>query len=144
MSDGLSIDLDYKQFARRLRLYDKKTQEVSRGRMTDNARDLERKAKELCPVDEGQLIDTLVSEVRSYPTLIEGRVSANMPYAVIMHEAMKPAIPAVGKQFQPGDTTRAKPGNEFGPAGGKYLERPLKGKFKQYFQHIASGIAGIR
>ena len=140
----MTIELDTKKFMKRINVLEERTRGVAKARMTDNVRDLERLSKELCPKDEGVLIDTIVSDVKMLPKMIEGRVSANMEYAVIMHEAMKPAIPAVGKQFQPGEGTQARPGNEFGAAGGKYIERPLKGKFKQYFQHIANGIAGLK
>lgn len=140
----MSMDLDSRDFIKRINLYDKKTREVARARMLDNVQDLERKAKELCPVKKSGLMDSITSSVKDVSMTIEGRVSANMEYAVIMHEALKPAIPALGKQFNPGETTRDKPGNEFGPAGGKYIERPLKGKFKIYFNHIAKGIKGLR
>jgi hypothetical protein len=55
---------------------------------------------------------------------------------------MKPAV--ASPQMRPGETTRAKPPTRFGPAGGKYLERPLLGSRKRYTKHIAKKVKAVK
>jgi hypothetical protein len=42
--------------------------------------------------------------------------------------------------MKPGPTTKDKPSTRFGEAGGKYLERPLLGKARDYTKNIAKEI----
>lgn len=79
----------------------------------------EQKAVELAPVDRGDL-QKFVSK-RRLPRLgglLRGRLSFTVHYAATVHE-----LPDEAR----GPRTRAKPGNEFGKAGPRYLLRPLMG-----------------
>jgi hypothetical protein len=126
---------------RRLDLADGRVREAVYNAMNDNRLDLEKEAKRLAPKDEGTLEGSGVSASPRWKVgrnEIESQVGFNESYAGKVHETMKPAIG--DPQMEPGETTRAKPPTEFGPAGGKYLERPLVGKAKIYTKHIASTV----
>jgi len=59
-----------------------------------------------------------------------------------LHEEMEPA--AVVKPMKPGPGTISKPPTRFGKAGGKYLQRPLIGKAKEYSKAIGKAIARVK
>lgn len=100
---------------------------------------LEAKAVELAPVDTGNLEQSTVVTVRRRGGTIAGLVRFGAPYAATVHELPEDAR---------GPKTRQKTGNEFGVAGPKYLERPLRG-FQQrlardlgeFLQEIWGGFA---
>ncbi|MGH7177323.1 MAG: hypothetical protein ACREJC_08090 [Tepidisphaeraceae bacterium] len=129
-----------------MNLYDTKSFAAAKQAMTENAQDLERKAGELVPVDEGILLGTGNSRVIARPgkAEIEAQVSYNTPYAEAVHERMAPEVAPSGAQMQPGPRTRAKPGNEFGQAGGGYLRRPLHGKRDRYFENVADKVKAVK
>ena len=102
-----------------------------------NGLDLERHAKQLAPLDEGTLTASgHTSRAKRIAGGHEVVVSFNTSYAEEVHETMEPA--AGGRK--PGLGTRAKPLTRFGPAGGKYLERPLLGMRKEYSKRIANAL----
>ncbi len=139
--DKASVTFDTKEFFARLKLADAVTRKAAVKGMKDNTLDLERKGGELVPVDEGILLGSASSGVDEKGKDIEGHVSYNTPYAIAVHERMSPAAaPSLGSKMEPGPRTRAKPGNEFGPAGGWYLRRPLIGKATAYWNHLATTI----
>lgn len=146
MAKGRVIEFDTKQFRQRLNLYDAKTFASAARAMTENTLDLERKAGELVPVDEGTLLGSGNSRVDASANKREivGSVSYNTPYAEAVHERMAPEVAPLGTTMQPGPRTRAKPGNEFGPAGGGYLRRPLHGKRDRYFKNIADKVKAVK
>lgn len=139
MARTIAFDLDDSQFVQRLGVLNEQNIARARDAMQTVVQDLERKAGELVPVDEGTLLRSATSSVspQAQKMEVEGSVSYNTPYAVNVHERMKPAIPPAGAQMNPGPRTSAKPGNEFGPAGGWYLRRPLLGKYREYVAYIA-------
>lgn len=139
--DNKTVTIDAREFFARINLADK----VVRGGAFKGVRecrlDLERKGGELIPVDDGILLGSVGGDTVDKGHVISAEVSYNTPYAAAVHERMIPApAPSFGTQMHPGPKTRAKPGNEFGPAGGHYLRRPLIGKANQYWQHIAKTI----
>ncbi len=73
---------------------------------------------------------------------MEAPIGFNASYASKVHETMTPAIGT--PQMKPGKTTRARPPTRFGPAGGKYLERPLLGSRKRYTKHIADKVKAVK
>ncbi len=79
---------------------------------------LEAKAVELTPTLTGNLEGSTTVRVEERGSRIIGTLQFGTPYASIVHELSPDAR---------GPFTRDKPGNEFGPAGPKYLERPLRG-----------------
>ena len=83
---------------------------------------LETKAVQLAPVDTGNLEASTHVTVHGGGGIVKGVLRFNAPYAARVHE-----LPEESR----GPKTRAKPGNEFGPAGPKYLERPLRGFKKE-------------
>ena len=64
----------------------------------------------------------------------------NVPYAAEVHETM---APAAGAKRQPGFDTRNKPATRFGPAGGKYLERPLMGMMTEYTKRLVAAVKRV-
>lgn len=79
---------------------------------------LEAKAVELAPVKHGTLEGSTTTRVYRAGSKLVGLLTFNTPYASRVHE-----LPMSAR----GERTKAKPGNEYGPAGPKYLERPLRG-----------------
>ncbi len=85
---------------------------------------LEAKAVELTPTLTGNLEGSTSVRVEQSGNRIKGTLQFGAPYASVVHE-----LPPEAR----GPFTRNKPGNEFGAAGPKYLERPLRG-----FQRLMS------
>ena len=86
---------------------------------------VEAKAVELSPVDTGNLdASTVVTVESATPGRVAGTVAFSTPYALTQHEGIDPRT---GQALMPGKRTQAKPGNEFGAAGPKFLERVLRG-----------------
>ncbi len=85
---------------------------------------LEAKAVELTPTLTGNLEGSTSVRVEQSGNSIKGTLRFGAPYASVVHE-----LPPENR----GPFTRNKPGNEFGQAGPKYLERPLRG-----FQRLMS------
>lgn len=83
---------------------------------------LEAKAVELAPTDTGNLEGSTTVRVHTRGDNIVGQLRFGAPYSATVHELPEHAR---------GPLTQQKPGNEFGLAGPKYLERPLRG-----FQHL--------
>lgn len=79
---------------------------------------LEAKSVELTPVQTGNLESSSVVRVNKSGSRIIGTLTFGAPYAATVHE-----LPPERR----GPRTREKAGNEFGPAGSKYVERPLRG-----------------
>jgi hypothetical protein len=133
---------DTREFDMRMNLYDKKQREAGGSALYLAGLDLEKEAKLLVAVKEGTLTGSGVTErPRTVGNALEVRVGFNAPYASKVHETMSPAPGAI---MQPGPLTRAKPPTRFGPAGGKYLSRPLLGKMKEYAAQIAKAIKVVR
>lgn len=84
---------------------------------------LEAKAVELAPVKTGNLQSSTVTRFLRSGSRILAELAFTAPYAAEAHELPEDAR---------GPLTQAKPGNEFGPAGPKYVERPLRGLQKQF------------
>ena len=79
---------------------------------------LEARAVELTPTLTGNLEGSTSVRVEQSGNRIKGTLRFGAPYASVVHE-----LPPESR----GPFTRNKPGNEFGAAGPKYLERPLRG-----------------
>lgn len=81
---------------------------------------LEAKAVELAPVMTGNLESSsqVITTGGRRGGIMRTEVRFNADYAAAVHE--------LPEEIR-GPKTRQKPGNEYGPAGPKYLERPLKG-----------------
>lgn len=143
MADDTGITINAEEFLRKLDLYNDLTRRAIYGAMKDNAFDLWKEAGKLAPVHKGRLIDSISATRPQWTgrTTIEARVGANVEYAATVHETMEPAIAV--RTMRPGETTRAKPPTRFGKAGGKYLERPLIGKAKEYTEHIADKVRAV-
>ncbi len=139
----MTMDVDNKQFLKRLTEYERKTRDAQFEGMNDNRLDLEKHAKMLAPKREGTLESSGVSTKPKWRgDVLEAAVGFNAPYAGKVHETMEPAIAT--PQMRPGPTTKAKPPTRFGPAGGKYLERPLLGSRKRYTKHIADKVKAVK
>lgn len=136
------MEIDAKDFLKGLNLYDDRTFTAARRQMNANGEDLQRKAQELAPIDKGTLLGSAVTQTRtrSGQREIETLVGFTTPYAAKVHETMTPAPGATMRQ---GETTRNKPGNEFGEAGGHYLIRPLLGRMKIYTEALARRIRQV-
>lgn len=78
----------------------------------------EAKAVELAPEDTGNLAGSSVVRVSRRGRNILGLLRFTASYAATAHELPEHAR---------GPRTRQKPGNEFGPAGPKYVERVIAG-----------------
>lgn len=91
---------------------------------------LEAQAVELAPVDIGNLEASTVVQIREVGQVnrkIVGTLAFVTPYAARQHELPEDAR---------GPKTQAKAGNEFGQAGPKYLERPLRQMQKDFLKII--------
>lgn len=86
---------------------------------------VQKQAIELAPFKTGALEASSILEVTSR----KAEISFNTPYAVLVHELPEGSA---------GPGTRAKPGNELGPAGPKFLERPIVAMQARKFAEIAS------
>jgi hypothetical protein len=95
---------------------------------------LEAKAVELAPVDKGTLEGSTTVRIYHEGKRLVGLLLFNTPYASKVHE-----LPEESR----GERTRAKPGNEYGQAGPKYLERPLRGFTKVLGQDIGKALREI-
>lgn len=96
---------------------------------------LEAKAVELAPVDTGNLesSSTVVTRGRRGGIMaVEVRFDA--PYAATVHE-----LPEESR----GPRTKKKKGNEYGLAGAKYLERPLRGFQKLLAENVGEFLQKI-
>ena len=132
----MTMELDNKRFLKRLTVYERKMRDAEFEGMNDNRLDLEKWATLLAPIDKGTLQRSKVStKPRWRRDMLEASIGFNVSYASKVHETMLPAIGT--PQMRPGETTKAKPPTRFGPAGGKYLERPLLGSIKRYTKHLA-------
>jgi hypothetical protein len=90
---------------------------------------LEAKAVELAPADTGNLeASTSVRILENSKDRVRGELAFSTPYAARIHE-----MPEGSR----GPKTQAKTGNEYGVAGPKYLERPLRGMQKEMPEAIA-------
>lgn len=85
---------------------------------------LEAKAVELAPKDTGNLEDSTVVRVEHRGSKLVGVLRFAAEYASYAHEC-------ISSPWRSGEKTRAKPGNEYGMAGPKFLERPLRGFVKE-------------
>ncbi len=92
---------------------------------------LEAKAVELTPNLTGELEGSTSTRVEMRGTKIVGTLSFGAPHAAAAHEN-PPAFR--------GEKTQRKPGNEYGVAGPKYLERPLRGFTKLMGRDLAGVI----
>ena len=90
---------------------------------------LEAKAVELTPVVTGNLEASTVVRIEQRGKRIRGTLRFGTPYAAGVHE-----LPPDSR----GPRTARKPGNEFGQAGPKYLERPLRGFQKLMVQDVGA------
>ena len=98
---------------------------------------LEAKAVQLAPVDTGNLEGSTVVTVEARGKKVRGVLAFATPYAAAQHEGIDPRT---GAQYTPGPYTQRKPGNEFGPPGSKYLERPLRGARQFLPQEVADAV----
>lgn len=147
---GASISIDATSFLKGLKLADVRVRNSAQFAMNDNRLDLEKDSKQLVPKDEGTLESSGTSNQPKWKLArnqLEAEVGFNTDYAVAVHELMFPAIAVISSRsgggvsaLSPGPTTQAKPGNIHGPAGGKYLERPLIGNARKYSKHMADQI----
>lgn len=134
---GPMMVLDTREFEARLNLLDPLVVKEARNIMATNGEDLLRESSNLAAVDEGTMIGSGSRNTTVRGQMIETTVGFNTPYATRVHYEM---VPAPGAKMQPGPKTRAKPGTEFGAAGGLYLQRPLLGKMRRYSERIAEYI----
>ncbi len=95
---------------------------------------LEAKAVELAPKDKGTLEDSTTVRIYHEGKRMVGLLLFNAPYASRVHEMPPDRI---------GPGTAAKPGNEYGRAGPKYLERPLRGFTKVLGRDIGKALRKI-
>lgn len=96
---------------------------------------LEAKAVELAPVLTGNLESS--SQVVTLPAaggIMKIEVRFNAPYAATVHE--------LPEEIR-GPKTRQKRGNEYGPAGPKYLERPLRGFQRELTENLGEFLQRI-
>ena len=134
------------EFEKNLEICKEKTRAAGKRGLMQNALDLEKEAKGTAPILEG----TLIGDIVANPVILdigdggmEAQVHAgtgeSRDYALRQHEELKPA-----GTMTPGHRTSKRPPKPWGPAGGKYLERPLKHKAVAYAQNIARHISGVK
>lgn len=93
--------------------------EAVREGMPDAANQALGKCIDLAPFDTGALEDSgAVTQLRTNRKSASAAITFDAPYAAIVHE-----MPEASR----GPGTISKPGNEFGSAGPKYIERVLRG-----------------
>jgi hypothetical protein len=130
--------IDYSDFIRRMNMADTRTLNATRTAMKQNRDHHENQGKELAPIDKGDL----TGGIQGNPQLIETRDSItaevhagidslSAAYALYQHE--EPGL-------EPGPKTKGRPGTEVGPAGRKYLERPLLFHMRRYTKNIVSHV----
>lgn len=98
---------------------------------------LEAKAVQLAPVDTGNLEGSTSVQITAREGKVRGTLAFSTPYAAAQHEGIDPRT---GSQYTPGPYTSRKPGNEFGPPGAKYIERPLRGASQFLPPEVAAAI----
>jgi hypothetical protein len=98
--------------------------------------DFEREAVELAPVDTGNLGGATNTSVTKRGDAIVGTLVFATPYAAYVHE-----LPESSR----GEKTLRKPGNALGPAGPKYVERPLVRLRRDFASRVAAELerAGV-
>jgi hypothetical protein len=164
------MEIDTSQFFRGLNQYSEEVQKTVKTQMDKNLLRLEQLSKDLAPLDEGTLsgsgagktagMGPRKTRTKFKAGMYEATMGFNAPYAAIVHETMWPAVGvslgrsgAMGVGMMPGELTAAKTGEgvtRFGPAGGKYLERPLLGMAPEFTKRIGKklrrlrGLRGIR
>jgi hypothetical protein len=146
---SLTLDISKNEWPKRLKVYDAKSNAAILRVFLENALDLEKEAKNLAPKDAADLEGDIITNPKvkgapNYESQVHAGTGRSAAYALRMHESLAPAIPTGDTQFKPGEVTRAKPPTQFGAAGGKYLERPLKGKGKQYMKRVADRMKGLK
>lgn len=96
---------------------------------------LEAKAVELAPVDTGNLeSSSIVVTLPTRGAIMGVEVRFDAPYAATVHE--------LPEEIR-GPKTRRKPGNEYGLAGPKYLERPLRGFQRELTENLGEFLQRI-
>ena len=138
------LDFDSKEFEKRMSIYGAKSEETILRVMTQNALDLEKDANATAP----HLWGVIEKDITAYPAeRVHGGYEATVwagtdnsrPYALRQHEELKPDGGMV-----PGVKTANKPSLPWGPAGGKYLTRPLMFKMNEWSKKIADALGGIK
>ena len=158
------MTIDTRDFFRGLDEYDEEVQRRVKKQMNLNALRLEQLAKDLAPLAEGTLsgagagrtkgMGPRKTKTKFKAGMYEATVGFNAPYAAIVHETMWPAVSvSLGRSgaqtagMMPGEKTQNKTGEgiiRFGPAGGKYLERPLLGMAKEFTERIGDSLRKLR
>ena len=141
----MSFEVNTKDFLGRMDLSKEVYREAGKAALTENSLDLEKEAKETCPIKEG----TLQGDIIRNPGIIDlgGGIEAQVhagtgesrDYALRQHEELAP-----GGTNQPGERTRARPSKPWGRPGGKYLQRPLMHKGKAYTANIAHHMKKVK
>ena len=145
-----TLDFDTRDFEKRLDLYDEKQRRAAVKALKQNRNHLRNQAMELAPKLEGFLEGDILSNPRikrvgdGWEAEVHAGTGLSRNYALRLHESMAPAVPTGDVQFQPGETTAGRPGTVVGPAGGKYLTRPLMYFMKKYTANIAKKIKAVR
>lgn len=122
--------LDVRRVKAIARDYGKSTLDQRAQAMLRALGELEALSVELAPVADGNLEGSTVVEVtQNTRQRTRGEVAFNTPYAAFQHE---------GVDFNYGPETLAKPGNELGPPGAKYLERALREMQRGRFLEIVA------
>ena len=141
----MSFEIDMSDFIKRMDMSKATYRGAGEDALRENSLDLEKEAKETCPVKEG----TLQGDIMRNPGIIDlgGGIEAQVhagtgnsrDYALRVHEEMEPA-----GGTQPGDVTKQRPAKPWGKAGGKYLERPLMHKGQAYTANIARHMKKVK
>jgi hypothetical protein len=145
-----TLDFDTREFEKRLKLYTEKEQAAAIKALKQNRNHLVNQSMELAPKLEAHLEGDIKGNplVKAVGDALEAEVHAgtglSRNYAVRMHESLAPAMPTTEAQMQPGETTAGRPGTAVGPAGGKYLTRPLMHFMKKYTANIAKRIKAVK
>lgn len=145
-----TLDFDSREFFHRLDIYDEKSRAAGTLALIENSLDLEKNAKATAPKLDAELERDIKSSKRvkerrgGLETEVHGGTGHSRNYAVRMHESLLPAVPVGDIQFKPGPVTAGRPPQPWGPAGGKYLTRPLLYKMKEYTKHIADVMKRIK
>lgn len=144
------IDFDSSEFEGRMKIYSGASEVAGKRALLQNAKRLEQDAKDTAPFDEGTLEGDIMANpqvkraIEGWAAEVHAGTGSSRNYALRMHESMLPAVPSGDRQFKPGPGTAGRTGNPWGPAGGKYLTRPLMYKMKEFTKNIADAIARIR
>lgn len=138
--EDFSVELDATEFLNKMNLMIPKVEKAAKQSANDVVDELIRISSDIAPIDKGILHKSHSREVKVSGGNVEAKVEYHVKegsfnYALWIHEGI----------YNHGAGTMARTGTtgwsgKHYYAGRKYLERPLKGEEKAFYEHIAKAI----